>query len=132
MNEYIYSIDDFERAIQEALKDMFGGNLVDFVEKEIIKNLESYVNLYRFYDRNCAGCVSGNTECDFAYGRNEAKDCWEKAKKGELFNCPVRVNGTMVFSPKEGLKKIDLSNRDKLPYPIIIIEENLTTNRTKG
>jgi len=119
MNEYIYSKGDFEEAMRGALKDMFGYNLQEFIVDESLKNLKNYVNLYRFYDRNCPGCVCGNTECDFAYGKNMAKDCWKKAKNGELFDCPVRVNGTMAFSREEGLKKIDISDRDKPPYPII-------------
>lgn len=125
MNEYIYSQSDIKSAIEEALKDMFGSDLVDIVQDKTIKALNSYVNLYRFYDRNCPGCVGGNTECDFAYDTGKAKGGWGKAKDGELFDCPVRTNGTMIFSPKEGMKNIDISDRDKLPYPIVKVKESL-------
>lgn len=118
-SKYIYSKSDFTQAIQQALKDMFGYDLIDFIEEKTIKYLDEYVNLYRFYERNCAGCVDEKTECDVAYGKGKAKDCWEKAKKGELFDCPVRINGTLVFTKEEGIKKIDISDRNEPLYPII-------------
>uniref|UniRef100_A0A6M3LMU9 Uncharacterized protein n=1 Tax=viral metagenome TaxID=1070528 RepID=A0A6M3LMU9_9ZZZZ len=123
MDRYIYCENDFEEAMREALKEMFGYDLREFIVEKSIENLKNYTNLYRFYDRNCPGCVCGNTECDFAYGRDKAKDAWEKAKKGELFDCPVRVNGTMILdNPRGGLKEIDISDRKELPYPIITEE----------
>jgi len=119
MNEYIYCENDFKQAMQEALKKMFGYNLQEFIVNESIQALKTYVNLYRFYNRNCPGCVSGNTECKVAYGTNEAKGSWEKAKKGELFDCPVRINGSFVIGPGEPFHQIDISDRNKSPYPIV-------------
>ena len=116
---YIYSKDDFERAIINALEDMFGYELNEIIKDKVIKYLDEYINLIRFYNRNCAGCVSGNKECDFAYGRNKAVGCWEKAKNGELFDCPVRTNGTFMFSKEKGLNKIDISDRNDDKYPVI-------------
>ncbi|MBE3087473.1 MAG: hypothetical protein IMZ64_14800 [Bacteroidetes bacterium] len=123
MEKYIYCEDDFKEAMREALKEMFGYDLQEFIVDKSIEALEKYVNLYRFYGRNCPGCVCGNTECDFAYGRKEAKDCWEKAKKGELFDCPVRANGTLMMGPGEPLHQVDISDRNELPYPIVIEDE---------
>ena len=75
MKEYIYSENDIREAIEGANKDTI--NLgEDFLEAFIEKvkyNLNEYTNLYRFYDRNCCGCVSGNKECDFVYGRGKAE-----------------------------------------------------------
>ena len=119
MQEYIYCEHDFEEAIRETLKEMFGYDLNEFIVEGAIKNLKSHANLYRFYDRNCPGCVCGNDECDFAYGRDKAEGCWKKAKEGILFDCPVRVNGTMVMGGGEGLRSVDISDRDKPPYPIL-------------
>jgi len=122
MDEYIYCENDFKEAMRDSLRDCFGYDLIEFIQENAIKKLKQYTNLYRFYDRNCVGCVSGNTECDFAYGRGNAKDCWEKAKKGELFDCPVRTNGTMVFNTvgrNKELQDVDISDRDKPPYPIV-------------
>lgn len=121
-DKYIYSKADFEEAIQQGLKDSFGYELVNFLKEQITEQLK-YVNIFRFYERNCCGCVGSNTECDFTYGRGEAKGCWDKAKKGELFDCPVRTNGTMILDPKKGkngLQSVDISDRDKPPYPIIV------------
>ena len=122
--EYIYCENDVEQAIKEAIEDTFKWNydLVEFFNERVARNLREYANLYRFYDRNCAGCVGSNDECDFAYGRGEAKGAWEKVKKGEMFNCPVRINGSFNFNtaePEKGLQKIDISDRKEKPYPII-------------
>ena len=119
MAEYIYCENDFVEAMRETLKEMFGDDLNEFIVENAIKNLKKYVNLYRFYDRNCPGCVAVNDDCDFTRERGKAEDCWKKAVKGDLFNCPVRTNGTMEFSREEGLKDIDISDRDKQPYPVI-------------
>ena len=61
-------------------------------------------------------------DCDFARGRGKAKDGWKKAVAGEIFNCPVRTGGTLSFDtnhPEKGLQEMDLSDRDKPPYPIV-------------
>jgi len=121
--KYIYCEEDVKQAIEEAIKDTFNWeyNLVKFFSEEVIKNLKEYTNLYRFYRRNCVGCVSGKDECDFAYGRGKAKGAWEKAKKGEIFDCPVRINGNGIFNtqePEKGIQEIDISDRKKNPYPI--------------
>lgn len=121
MDKYIYSLDDIDEAAYNALKDVFGwdhNSVSDLVARTIKNNLKDYVNLYRFYDRNCPGCVCGNQECDFAYGRGDAHGARERACKGEIFDCPVRVNGTMTFSREQGFRDID-SDRGKPPYPII-------------
>ncbi|GAH84508.1 unnamed protein product, partial [marine sediment metagenome] len=65
--KYIYCENDFREAMRRSLKDMFGYDLNDFIVGRVIKNLKEYVNLYRFYDRNCPGCVGGNDDCDFAH-----------------------------------------------------------------
>lgn len=122
--KYIYCEEDIEQAIEEAMKDTFNWeyDLVEFFNEKVAKNLREYTNVYRFYRRNCAGCSSGKDECDFVYGRNEAKGAWEKVKKGEMFDCPVRHGGTFVFNsnePKKGLQKIDISDKKEKPYPII-------------
>ena len=122
MNEYIYSNGDFESAMKEAFEDMFGHELVQFLAEAAIKKLERYVNVNRFFRRNCPGCVTSNDECDFAYGRNEAHGAWKKAVRGELFDCPVRYNGTSVFNnaePEKGLQSIDISDRGEEPYPVV-------------
>lgn len=123
MKKYLYCENDFKQAMQAALKEMFGYDLQEFIVDKSIKELKNYVNLFRFYDRNCPGCVRGNTECDFAYGRDEAKDCWEKAKTGELFDCPIRINGSFAMGPGEPFHQVDISDRDKPPYPIIKSED---------
>lgn len=119
MGEYVYCENDFVEAMRDTLREMFKDDLNELIIEKAIKNLKSYVNLYRFYDRNCSGCVGGRDECDFAVERGKAEGCWEKVVKGELFDCPVRTNGTMSFSREEGMKRIDISDRDKPPYPII-------------
>lgn len=125
--KYIFCLNDVVKATQNAIKDIFGDayGLSDLIEETIVKNLNAYTNIYRFYERNCSGCVSGNDECDFTMGRGKAEGSWEKALKGEIFDCPVRVNGTMVFDIEkrdEGPRPIDISDRDKPHYPIIEIE----------
>ena len=122
MDEYIYCINDFEEAIEDALEDMFGPNLREFITKQARDRLQRYVNWYRFMDRNCQGCVSGPKECDLAYGRGRAEGCWNAAKAGKLFDCPVRTNGTFAFGPR-GKEDIDLSSRAEPPYPIVPIGE---------
>jgi len=122
VSDYIYSKHDIEEAIGDALENFFGYELIDVIEKKVIAELK-YSNLYRFYGRNCPGCVSGNKECDFAFGRGDAHGAWEKARMGKLFDCPVRTSGTMSFSRDEGLQKIDISDRDQAPYPVIEVEE---------
>jgi len=124
MDKYIYCENDFIEAMRGTLGEMFKDDLNEFIVEKVIKNLKEHVNLYRFYARNCAGCVAGNDECDFAYGRGKAEGCWEKAVKGELFDCPVRTNGTLAFSREEGFRDVDISDRDKPPYPIIKKEEH--------
>lgn len=116
--QYIYCISDFEQAIEDGLKDWFGEELIGKIQESIIKDLENYVNLYRFYDRNCSGCVGGNKDCDFAYGRKNAEGAWKKAKAGTLFDCPCRVNGTMSVSDGV-IERIDLSDRNKPHYPVV-------------
>ena len=120
MTEYVYCENDFKESLRATLKEMFGYDLQEFIVENSIKNLKNYANLYRFYDRNCPGCVSGNDECAFAYGKDEAKDCWDKAKEGKLFDCPVRINGSFAMGPKEPFHSVDISDRNESPYPIII------------
>ena len=123
--EFIYSKADFEEAIRQGLKDCFGYDLVEVLMEKAVAELK-YANVFRFYDRNCPGCVGGKEECDFAYGKGEAKGCWDKAYKGELFNCPVRTNGTFTFNTaqrEKGVQQVDLSDRDKSPYPVIKIKD---------
>ena len=122
MDEYIYCINDFEEAIEDALEDMFGPDLREFIVKRAREKLEQYVNWYRFMNRNCPGCVSGPKECDVAYGRDRGAGCWEQAKNGKLFDCPVRTNGTIAFSSNGTIKDIDLSERSEPPYPTVSIE----------
>jgi hypothetical protein len=124
MERYIYSEKDVRDAIVDVNKDTInlGEDLLEVLIKKIQYNLREYSNLYRFYNRNCCGCVSDNKECDFYYGRGKAENAWEKAKAGEIFDCPVRINGTLCFNtnhPEKGIEKIDISDRDKLPYPIV-------------
>ncbi len=117
-NAYIYSIHDFEEAMERALDKELGCEISRPLIKKVLQNVGMFANLYRFYDRNCPGCVSGNDECDFAEGRNEGFGAISKAVKGELFDCPVRINGTLM-STTSGLKRIDISDRDKAPYPVV-------------
>ena len=131
MNEYIYCENDFEQAMRSALKEMFGYDLQEFIIEKSIKNLKNYTNLYRFYDRNCPGCVCGNDECDFAYGRDKARGAWEKAKEGQLFDCPVRVNGSMAMGPGEPIHPVDISDRDKPHYPIVNIPKETQNDKHK-
>jgi len=122
MGKYVYCRNDFEQALEEALKGVFGNDgseLNDLIVEKAIYKLENYVNIYRFYARNCPGCVAGNSECDFAFGRNEAKGSWEKAKNGMMFDCPCRTNGTLTFCREEGMKSTDISDRGKPAYPIV-------------
>ena len=124
MKGYVYSEKDISDSIEDVNEETINlgeGLLEVFIEK-VKSNLKEYTNLHRFYDRNCYGCVGGNKECDFAYGRGKAAGAWNKAKAGEIFDCPVRTNGTLCFDtkhPEKGLEKIDISDRDKPPYPII-------------
>ena len=122
--EYIYSEKDISEAIRGANEDTInlGEEFLDTFIENIKYNLKEYTNLYRFYDRNCCGCVSSNKECDFAYGKGKAENAWKKVKDGKMFDCPVRTNGTLCFNtnhPEKGLEKIDISDRDKQPYPIV-------------
>jgi len=124
MKEYIYSENDISDVIEDVNEDTInlGEELLEAFIKKVQYNLKEYTNLYRFYDRNCCGCVCSNKECDFAFNRGKARGACEKAKAGEIFNCPVRVNGSLRFDtnhPEKGLEKIDISDRDKPPYPII-------------
>ena len=121
MKGYIYSENDIRKAIQDANEDTInlGEDFLEAFIKRVKYNLDKFTNLYRFYDRNCGGCVCSNKECDFAHGRGKAVFAWKKAKAGEIFDCPVRTNGTMIFSPGKGFEKIDISDRDKPPYPIV-------------
>lgn len=123
MDKYIYSKADFENAIEHGLKDFFGYELIECISERAIKELDNYVNYYRFTDRNCPGCVSGPEECDVAYGRNKGRDIFDKAKKGKVFDCPCRINGTMCFSREEGIKEIDISDREESPYPVVKLIE---------
>lgn len=122
--KYIYCEDDIKQAIENTVKDTFNWEyeLVNFFSGKVIDCLKFYTNIYRFYDRNCVGCVCGNKECDIATGKGECYGCWEKARRGEIFDCPVRVNGTMNFIPGRGLEKIDISDRDKPHYPVIEVK----------
>jgi len=124
MSEYIYSEKDIEDVIKDTNEKTvnLGYDLLDTFVEKVFYNLREYTNLYRFYRRNCSGCVRSNDKCDFAYGRGRAKGAWKKAKAGEIFDCPVRINGTLIFDtnyPKKGIESIDISDRDKPPYPII-------------
>jgi len=119
--KYIYCENDIEQAIKQVVENTFGWQyeLTIFFTEKVIKEIKNYTNLFRFYDRNCAGCVCDNEECDFAHGKGKAEGCWEKAKNGELFDCPVRVNGSMTFTPGKGFDQVDISDRNKPPYPIV-------------
>ena len=124
MSEYIYEANDVREAIEDALEEILPGyKLREFITKEVIKALKQKVNYYRFTDRNCGGCVSGPDECDLACGRGKGKNGYAKAINGDIFDCPVRCNGTMSFSPSEGMKRVDISDRDKPPYPIVPVEK---------
>ena len=124
MNEekYQFSTQDVEHAIEginESTLNLGSDTLEHFIGK-VVSEMERYANVGRFFRRNCVGCVSGNNECDFVYGRGVARGCWDKARKGELFDCPVRTNGTCLFSPEKGkVESIDISDRDQEPYPTI-------------
>ena len=125
MKEYIYSEGDIRDSIEDVNEETInlGEDFLEAFIERVKNNLREYTNLHRFYDRNCCGCVGGNDECDFARGRGEAKGAWEKAKAGEMFNCPVRINGSLRFDtnhPEKGIEKIDISDREKPPYPIIM------------
>ena len=129
MKKYIYSEKDVRDSIKDVNEDTInlGEDLLDVFMEKVSTNLKEYTNLHRFYDRNCPGCVSSNDECDVAYGRGKVEGIWKKAKNGEVFDCPIRVNGTMCFDtshPEKGIEKIDISDRDKPPYPIIKEETN--------
>jgi hypothetical protein len=122
--EYIYSEKDIYDSIEDVNEETInlGEDFLEFFIEKVQSNLREYTNIHRFYDRNCPGCVSSNNECDFAYGREGAEGLWKKAKDGKIFDCPVRVNGTLCFDtrhPEKGIGKIDISDRDKPPYPII-------------
>ncbi len=75
MERYIYSGKDICNAIEDVNEDTInlGGDLLELFITKVQKNLSRYANLYRFYDRNCCGCVGSNKECDFAYGRGRAE-----------------------------------------------------------
>lgn len=123
-NKYIYCEEDIKQAIDDAVGDTFNWEyeLVNFFAEKVIDRLKFYTNIYRFYDRNCAGCVCENKECDFAMGNGKAYGCWEKARKGEIFDCPVRVNGSMTLTPGKGLSAVDISDRRKPHYPVIDVK----------
>ena len=99
MKGYIYSEKDVRDSIEDVNEETInlGETLLEVFIKTVQNNLEDSTNLHRFYDRNCCGCVSGNTECDFAYGRGRAAGAWRRAKAGEIFDCPVRTNGTIII-----------------------------------
>jgi len=125
MKGYIYSEKDICDSIEDVNEETInlGKDFLEVFIERVKSNLKEYTNLHRFYDRNCCGCVCGNEECDFVYGKGEAEGAWQKAKAGEIFDCPVRVNGTLRFNtehPEKGLEKIDISDREKPPYPIIV------------
>jgi len=124
MSEYVYCEKDVSDAIEDVNKETInlGDKLLEVFIERVLHNLKEYTNLYRFYGRNCSGCVGMPDDCDFAQGRGKAKDDWKKAVAGEIFNCPVRTGGTLSFDadhPEKGIQEIDLSDRDKPPYPII-------------
>ena len=124
MDKYIYSQGDIEEAIEDVMEEVFGTKytkLSDLIVERVKFHLDRYVNLYRFYDRNCCGCPSGNDSCDLAYDRVEGTRA--KAVLGEIYDCPFRINGTLTFSQEEGLKSIDISDRDKPPYPIVVVKD---------
>jgi hypothetical protein len=101
--------------MENTLKEMFGSKIVNFVVDEVTNDLDEYVNLYRFQERNCAGCMLEKSDCPFAY---DTTGNWSKAVKGELFDCPVRRNGTLRMHG-ESFEKIDISDRSKPVYPVI-------------
>ena len=124
MSEYIYCEKDVSDAIEDVNKETInlGSELLEVFIKRVLYNLKAYTNLHRFYGRNCSGCVGAPSDCDFARGRGKAKDGWKKAVAGEIFDCPVRTSGTLGFDtdhPEKGIETIDISDRDKPPYPII-------------
>lgn len=124
MSEYVYCEKDVTAAIEDVNEETInlGSNLLESFIKRVLHNLKEYTNLHRFYGRNCSGCVGSSEDCDFAHGRGKAKDGWKKAVAGEIFDCPVRTGGTLQFDtnhPEKGIETIDLSDKDKPPYPII-------------
>lgn len=124
MSEYIYCEKDVSDAIEDVNKETvnLGYRLLETLIERVLYNLKEYTNLHRFYGRNCSGCVGAPDDCDFAHGRGKAKSGWKKAVAGEIFDCPVRTSGTLQFDtnhPEKGIETIDISDRDKPPYPII-------------
>jgi len=127
MPEYIYSGKDVEDAIEDVNKETvnLGDELLEVFIKRVLYNLKEYTNLHRFYGRNCSGCAGMPDDCNFARGQGKAKDGWKKAKAGEIFDCPVRTNGTLRFDtnhPEKGIERIDISDRGEAPYPIVEIK----------
>jgi len=124
MSEYVYCEKDVSDAIEDVNKTTvnLGHHLLEAFIKRVLYNLKEYTNLYRFYGRNCSGCVGAPEDCEFARGQGKAKGGWKKAVAGEIFDCPVRTSGTLQFDtahPEKGLETLDISDRDKPPYPII-------------
>jgi len=124
MSEYVYCEKDVSDAIEDVNERTInlGDELLDIFIKRVLHNLKEYTNLHRFYGRNCSGCVGMPKDCDFAHGQGKAKGGWKKVVAGEIFDCPVRVSGTLQFDtahPEKGIETLDISDRDKPPYPII-------------
>lgn len=124
MSEYIYCEKDASDAIEDVNEETvnLGYKLLEVFTKRVLYNLKEYTNLHRFYSRNCSGCVGGKEDCEFARGQGKAKGGWKKAVAGEIFDCPVRTSGTLQFNtnhPEKGIETLDISDRDKPPYPII-------------
>jgi hypothetical protein len=68
--------------------------------------------IYDFVDSQCPGCVEGWKDCSFwhkfAYNKHDlTKRDFQIIESGF---CPVRTNGTLVFSEK-GKENIDLSEK---------------------
>lgn len=123
--KFIYSTHDVRLAIRDALEHFFGHDLIEIIGDKIIDKLERYSNWYRFQGRNCTGCVSSPYDCDVAYGRGKGKGIWDKAFKGDVFDCPSRLNGTLlVNNSKESfsVQSLDVSSRKEPPYPIIEVK----------
>lgn len=119
----VFSLKDVEYAIEDALKDMFGCDLVQIVAKAVNESMLQYTNLHRFQWHNCPGCVSGFDECGvLRVFTCEYDEAWDKICDGEITVCPIRTNSTFGLSP-EGPRKIDL--RGEKPYPIIPMRDDI-------
>jgi len=109
----IYSIQDAQDILEKVLNDQLGlGDKVIEVLNEILRSEFEYINWIRFCRTCCPGCVSGPEECVISRGVYPHQDIWKKIVAGEATRCPARTNGTMVFSPEEGMQKIDLQGDD--------------------